>query len=322
MAFSIGNRAPRGIVGLDVDDAYVAAVEVVAGHATRVASMEIAPGVVSDGEVADPSRLAHALGGFFKQHRLPRTVRLGVANQQIAVRSFSIPRIDGEQERSAAVRFQAQDAIAMPLDEAVLDYHVVGETTTPDGVAHLRVVAVAAREAMVARVIEAARGAGLKPESIDLDAFALVRALASAAPPSVTPTPEGLPSPPQAGGARVYCHLAGVTNLAVADGSDCLFARPLTVSREDDGSVAPAALADQIRPSIHFYMQQPGAREVTDMVLAGPAAQRTDLAEELGSLLSIPVELASTPAGLPSDAATDEPARYTVALGLAMGASS
>jgi type IV pilus assembly protein PilM len=322
MAFSIGNRAPRGIVGLDVDDAYVAAIELVDGRATRAASMEIAPGIVSEGEVAEPSRLSDALGGFFKQHRLPRKVCLGVANQQIAVRSFTIPRIDGEQERSAAVRFQAQDAIAMPLDEAVLDYHVVGETTTPEGVAHLRVVAVAAREAMVTRVVEAVRGAGLKPDSIDLDAFALVRALAPAIPSSDTSVPAGVPSASTSGGARVYCYLAGVTNLAVADGSDCLFARPLAVSREEDGTVVPAALADQIRPSIHFYLQQPAAREVTEMVLAGPGAQRDGLAEELATLLSLPVEVAPAPEGLPADATADMPVRYTVALGLAMGASS
>jgi type IV pilus assembly protein PilM len=320
MAFSIGSRAPRGIVGLDVDDAYVAAVEVVDSQMTRAVSMEIAPGIVSEGEVVDPSRLAHALGGFFKQHRLPRKVRLGVANQQIVVRSFTIPQIDGDDERSAAVRFQAQDAIAMPLDEAVLDYHVVGETTTPGGVAHLRVVAVAAREAMVTRVIEAARGAGLKPDSIDLDAFALVRALGPVtASPTASAPEDAASSTPSTGGARVYCYLASVINLAVADGSDCLFARPLAVSRDDDGEVAPAALADQVRPSIHFYMQQPDAREVTNMVLAGPGAQREGLADELGSLLSIPVEVAATPDGLPGEAVGDSPARYTVALGLAMG---
>lgn len=204
------------MVGLDLDDGYVAAVEVTGGSVTRAVSMDVAPGLVVDGEVVDPSRLADALRGFFKQHRLPKRVRVGVANQQIAVRSFSIPRIDGDAERNAAVRFQAQDAIAMPLDEAVLDYQVVGETTTPEGSAHLRVVAVAARETMVNRFVEALRGAGLRPDSVDLDAFALVRALAPAMSSATTPVADGGASQPTAPqGARVYTHLAGITNLAV-----------------------------------------------------------------------------------------------------------
>ena len=41
----------------------------------------------------------------------------------------------------------------------------------------MRVVLVAARRKMIDSVVEAARAAGLKPEGIDLDAFALVRML-------------------------------------------------------------------------------------------------------------------------------------------------
>lgn len=315
-------RKPRGTVGLDLDDNYVAAVEMTGGSVTRAVSMEVAPGLVVDGEIVDPARLAGAIRGFFKQHRLPRVVRVGVANQQIAVRSFSIPRIDGDDERSAAVRFQAQDAIAMPLDEAVLDYQVVGETTTPEGIVHLRVVAVAARETMVNRFVEALRGAGLKPDTIDLDAFALVRALAPAIESPGGPLPEGgaeqATAPP---GARVYTHLAGVTNLAVADGDTCLFARPLTTSLDEDGAVVPAALADQMRPSIHFYMQQPGARDVSEVVLAGPGSLNEDLSTELEGLLSLPVRIANPAAVVPEAVTADSPARYTIAAGLAMGTS-
>ena len=53
-------------------------------------------------------------------------VRLGVANQQIVVRVVELPRIEDEKQRDAAVRFQAAEAIAMPLDEAVLDHQVAG----------------------------------------------------------------------------------------------------------------------------------------------------------------------------------------------------
>src|SRR2546430_11711514 len=45
--------------------------------------------------------------------------------------------------------FGSAEAIAMPLDEAVLDYQVVGQATSAEGSPRLRVVVVAARQAMI-----------------------------------------------------------------------------------------------------------------------------------------------------------------------------
>src|SRR5919199_394579 len=174
------------------------------------------------------------------------------ANRGVVGLDLEIPKIEEEAERAAAVRFQAAEAIAMPLEEVVLDHQVVGETINPEGAARLRVVVVAARESMVARVVEAVRGAGLRPEGIDLNAFALVRTLAL--PSDSTET------------ARVYCHLGGVTNLAIALGSTCLFTRPLSTAWDTDDEGVAAALAEEIRLSVDFYMAQPDARWVGEVV--------------------------------------------------------
>src|SRR5205814_2039789 len=145
------------------------------------------------------------------------------------------------------------------------DHRVLGEPVRTGGAGRPRIVVVAARESMVARVVEAVRGAGLRPEGIDLNAFALVRTLA-------------LPAD-SAESARVYCHLAGVTNLAIAIGPICLFTRPLSTAwQEDDEQTAAAALAEEIRLSVDFYMAQPDARWVGEVVLSGPGARREGLA--------------------------------------------
>src|SRR5437764_7676356 len=256
MALALSKNSNRGTVGLDLDGAFIAAVQTSSDNVSRAASVELGPGVISDGEVTDVTALTEALRDFFKAEGLPRRVRLGIGNQQIVVRQMEIPKIDDEKERAAAVRFQASEAIAMPLDEVVLDHQVIGETMTPEGASRLRVVVVAARETMVARIVEAIRAAGLRPEGIDLNAFALVRTLS-------------LPTD-STESARVYCHLAGVTNLAIAIGPICLFTRPLsTVWQEDDEQAAAAALAEEIRLSVDFYMAQPEARWVGEVVLLG-----------------------------------------------------
>lgn len=95
---------------------------------------------------------------------LPKSVRIGVANQQIVVRVAELPRIDDEKQRDQAVRFQASEAIAMPLDEAVLDHQIAGYADAPDGTPRMQVVLVAARRKMVETLLEAVTAAGLKAE--------------------------------------------------------------------------------------------------------------------------------------------------------------
>src|SRR5215217_1631501 len=180
MALSLRKSSDRGCVGLDIDGRYLAAAQVSGGRVTRAASQGLPEGLVRDGEVTDPETLGQHLKSFAAATGLPRNVRIGVANQQIVVRVVELPRIEDEKQRDAAVRFQASEAIAMPLDEAVLDHQVAGITPSSDGPARMQVMIVAARRKMIDGLLETVKEAGLKAESIDLDAFALIRALAGA----------------------------------------------------------------------------------------------------------------------------------------------
>jgi type IV pilus assembly protein PilM len=307
MKFSLRNSSSGGSVGLDIDGRYLAAAQVESGRVVRGASLELPAGLVADGEVVNRDGLAEALRSFVTEAGLPKSVRLGVTNQQIVVRVVELPRIEDEKQRDAAVRFQAAEAIAMPLDEAVLDHQVAGFTEAPDGSPRMQVVLVAARRSMIEAVLDAAKAAGLKPEGVDLDAFALVRTLAAAA----GDAPED--------SARVYCHLAGVSNLAIAVGSTCYFTRPLSAVWDDED--AAARLADEIRLSIDYYMTQAGAKPVGEVVLSGPGSSDEQLVESLGVHLGLPTTVAAPLGVLDRSAldASEDPHRLTVAAGLAMG---
>ncbi|HEX6459765.1 MAG TPA: pilus assembly protein PilM [Thermoleophilaceae bacterium] len=324
MALTLGKKNPRGSVGLDLDGAFVAAVQAQDGRISRAASMELPSGVITDGEVTDVDRLTESLKTFFKENDLPTRVRLGVSNQQIVVRHLELPLIEEQAELAAAVRFQAAEAIAMPLDEAVLDYQVVGQATSPEGSPRLRVVVVAARQAMIERFVEGVRAAGLKPEGIDLNAFALVRALAKDEAKQAAAAGEETAPIPMQQLACVYCHLGGVTNLAVAVGTSCLFTRPLSTDWSDEGDHVAAALAEEIRLSIDFYMAQPDARPVGEVQLSGPGSAIAGLADELSALIHLPVSVADPLGGLDASGALDgeDPHRHTVAAGLALGAAA
>jgi type IV pilus assembly protein PilM len=310
MKFPLRKNSAGGSVGLDIDGRYLAAAQVESGRVVLGASSDLPAGLIADGEVVNRDGLAEALKNFATEAGLPKSVRLGVSNQQIVVRVVELPRIEDEKQRDAAVRFQAAEAIAMPLDEAVLDHQVAAYVEAPDGSPRMQVVLVAARRSMIDGLLEAAKQAGLKPEGIDLDAFALVRMLAT----SNADAPEDT--------ACVYCHLGGVSNLAIAVGPSCFFTRPLSAVWDDED--AAASLADEIRLSIDYYMTQPQAKPVGSVVVSGPGSADDELVDGLGVHLGLPTTVAA-PLGvldrstLPANA---DPQRLTLAAGLAMGAAA
>jgi type IV pilus assembly protein PilM len=245
MALISSNKA-KSVVGLDIETGSVAATEVRVNGTTEVIGGGVLPlssGVFREGEVADPEALGQAIKELFAREKLSREVRVGVANQRVAVRSMRLPAIDNRDELETAIRFQAQDHIPMPLDQAVLDWQVIGHTADENGDRKVDVVAVAARRDMIAQVLRAISVAGLRPIGIDHSAFGMIRALARevgapvgpgefiSAPPyeeraaDLTQGIQGAAQTEIHAPAKMYCNLGDVTNLAVARGSSCLFTR-------------------------------------------------------------------------------------------------
>ncbi len=137
-------------------------------------------------------------------------MRLGVANQRTVLRTLELPPVSDRKELEAAVRFLAEDQVPMPLSNAVLDFHSLGVHDTHEG-PRQQVVLVAAQRDMIQRLLSAARDAGLRPEGIDLSAFALIRSLYR-------------PDPEQS--SRVlYLNVDGLTNMAISEGTICRFTR-------------------------------------------------------------------------------------------------
>ena len=336
------------VVGLDLDPAHIAAAEVsVNGHIAvrRGAIAELRPGILRDGEVTDPVALTEALKAFFEEHDLPKTVRVGVANQRLVVRSLDLPPLEDDKSLAAAVKAEAPDHIPMPMDEAILDYVPLEVVQTSEG-PRQRVVIVAARREMIDRLVGATRDAGLKLAGIDLAAFGMVRALASKQ---------------DENSAVLYINVAGLTNVAVANAAGCLFTRaaagglsaivttlaerrsltleharmwlghvgltaPLASIEGDPDLVAETRaaldegvhqLADTVRNSLNFYRMQDNAETVSRAFLTGPAVSIPGFADNLAELLSLPVEIAvaATDDELEGDV---DPGRLTVAAGLAV----
>ena len=219
-------------MGLDIESGFVAAAEFTDGATpllVRAATGTLRPGLFHDGEVVDVDGLADQLKAFFGERKLSKRVRLGLASQRIVVRVLELPSIQEPQELDAAVRFQAQEELPMPLEQAVLEHRLLERFIDGES-ERMRVLVVAARRDSVEHLLTAARKAGLAPELVDLSAFAIVRALHTSS-PRQSANGAGGAEDAQAEvaepAATLYCYVGGLTNLAIAVESTCVFNRVL-----------------------------------------------------------------------------------------------
>jgi type IV pilus assembly protein PilM len=213
-----GARRGGGLVGLDIQPGYVAAVQAHVNGGIlvqRAAGAPLAPDALREGEVLDERTLSDALRDLFASGQLGKRVRVGLANQRTVLRTLELPPVTDRKELAAAVRFQAEDQVPMPLAQAVLDFHSLGIVDTPSG-PRQRVIVVAAQREMVERLLRAVRHAGLRPEGVDLSAFALIRSLYRSAAPG---------APGEDSGRVLYLNIGGLTNMAIAEGRVCRFTR-------------------------------------------------------------------------------------------------
>jgi type IV pilus assembly protein PilM len=232
------SKGPQGsVVGLEIEAGSVAAAEAVVDGAPRIVAAGVeplSPDAFRDGEVAEPAAVTAALKALFDAHDLGRRVRLGIANQRLVVRTLRLPAIENPAELDAAVRFSAQEQIAMPLEEAMIEHRVVGGVpATTEAPAQIDVMVVAARREMILACLAPLREAGLEPIGVDLSAFGMIRALADTDVPAPQYDAEGQPTTSRT--ATLYCNVGDATNLAIAAHRSCLFTR-----------VSPAGLGDVI----------------------------------------------------------------------------
>ena len=224
---SLSRKKATGLTGLNIEAGSVGVADVSVNGSAQLAASAVyplQPGVFHEGEVIDSDGLVAALKDLFSEHKLPKRVRLGIGNQRVVVRTIRLPAIENPKEMAAAIRFQAQEQIPMPLDQAVLQHQLVGGVPAEEGVGpQVDIVVIAARRDMITSFIQCLRRAGLEPGGIDLSAFGMIRALAGlSAPPPAEVEPGEVPRPQEA---VLYCNVGDVMNLAVARGRSCLFTR-------------------------------------------------------------------------------------------------
>ena len=324
-----GGHQVKRLVGLKIGGSQLAAARIAnngAAELLQVARRDLAPGVVVAGELRDPDALAEALKEFFAANKLPRkNVRLGIASNRIGVRTFEISGISDAKQLENAIHFRAQETLPIPLDEAVLDYRILEEKVDGEGTPTKRVLLVVAYKELVDRYVSACKKAGITLSGIDLEAFALLRALSA---PQLEDTPSDSALVAVAighdrstfavsdgrvceftrvlewGGSALNVAIARVLNLAPSEAEGIKRVVSLESPDVPQGIAAEhyALAVDAVRKqvqsfarelvsSLQFYQNQPGSLGIGEIVITGGTAALAGLGDELQRLIGVRVRV-------------------------------
>ena len=341
-------------IGLDIGSTAVRAAELHTGgdvpSLVRAAQVPLPLGAVENGEIRDAAAVSEALRELWRRGGFKsRQVTMGVGNQRVVVREVALPSIP-EKELRDSLAFQVQEFIPISVDEAVLDYDILGEFEH-EGRTMLRLLLVAAHQAMVDTVVEAAAAAKLTPVGLDLTTFALVRAIGTMEEPLEAQV-EGEEALVDIGahGTNICVHERGMTRFVrflPSAGRDVTvaIARALNVgddeaerlkrgetlesgpSPEDARGVAmsrAAGFVDEIRSSLQFYTAQTPGTRIGRVLIAGGGSKLEGLLEIFQERLPSavdrghPLSHVRSQLGLSEESLAEAEPVLTVAVGLAM----
>jgi len=346
-------------IGLDIGSSAVRAARIKQGRRgstlEQIGQVQLPAGAVRDGEIIEPDVVVNALKQLWRTFRLRnRKVALGLASQQVVVRRLDLPYMT-EAELRSSLPLQVDGLIPIPVDQAVLDFCVIGEREGEDGARQIRILLVAAQRATVDELLAVVRRANLEPVAIDLDAFAALRSLA---PPELFDTPV----------AEMLVDVGStVTDLIVHQNGAPHFVRTVLFGGEtitnglmaeldidhrtaeevkslgtngagevaDDGGAAELVrayvqrLTDEIRGSIDYCTAQRDIPPIERIVLTGGSSKLPQLAEQLADGLNLDITTGSplssferTKISLADEQLREAEPFLAVAVGLALGAES
>jgi type IV pilus assembly protein PilM len=323
--------ATSRVIGLDIGTTGVRAAEMEFGSGGpggknpgtlhRFGQVPLPLGAVRDGEVVEPEIVGQALRQMWAQQRFgSKNVVIGVGNQRVLVRELDLPWMPLVQLKGS-LPFQVQQLLPMSTDEALLDYYPTSEFDGPDGRMVQGMLVAAQRDTVNSNVL-AVEGAGLRPDMVDLNAFALLRSVVrgelagqtvaivdvGASVTNVIVASRGVPRLVRtlpSGGQNVTNAIASALGIAEVEAE--AIKREVGIGYTVGPDLAAAAeaisgvtqtLIESVRNTLVYYQgNNPGAG-IEEVLLTGGGAQLPGFGQYLASASRLPVSLGDPLAGL------------------------
>ncbi|MBI1853692.1 MAG: type IV pilus assembly protein PilM [Planctomycetes bacterium] len=267
-------RKTKSVIGLDIGNHSVKAIELTSHGSTFALT------ACAQTDLAGEEDRARAVANLLRSMDVhtKRTVT-AVSGKSVIVRYLSmIPMTDDELGK--AIEFEADKYIPFDVSEVVMDHQKLSNggaiETHADGGDKMRVLLVAAKRTLVDEAVRMVENAGLQPEIIDVDAFALGNAFEF----------HRLLNPEAADAASSVAALVDIgskkTSVNILRGSDSYFTREIYLGGDEFTSAVAKKLG--LRPEeAEEFKKHPGERE--NELVEATAQTLEDLGNEI--LLSL-----------------------------------
>jgi type IV pilus assembly protein PilM len=169
------------IVGLDIGSRFmkVALAEPTLGdHDWKIVKTAVAPtppDSVRDGVVVDIKAMSQAIRDLLRVAEITATgVATAISGSSVIVRHVKLPKMN-ESFLRKGIRYEAKQYISSNTEDSMIEFEITGPVPGEDD--KMGVMLVAVPNDMVETRLASILGAGLQPVAVDIEAFALQRAL-------------------------------------------------------------------------------------------------------------------------------------------------
>ncbi len=174
------------IVGVDIGSRFIKAVQAETGRTPgswRIVKAAICPtphDAVREGIVVDQGGVASAIRDLLSGAGIDaNAVVCAISGTSVIVRHVKLPKM-AESVLRKSVRFEAAKHISSSVEDSMIEFEITGPVPGEDD--KMSVMLVAAPNDMVESRLSALTLAGLEPVAVDMEAFALQRALVDLSP--------------------------------------------------------------------------------------------------------------------------------------------
>ncbi|HZJ57063.1 MAG TPA: pilus assembly protein PilM [Clostridia bacterium] len=283
-------------LGVEFDDYEIRTVELYkrAGgiHLSGYHRISLTPDIVKDGKVANPDKMGNYLKRLWTDNRLSKeNIVLGLSNQDILIRKITLPMVSKE-KMDLLVANNAQDYIPTPLENAVLDYMILGHSEE-DGVEKADVLIVAAASAMVESYYQCFSNLGYGIKDIKVSSLSMADTIDIA-------------------GLEDNVVLVDISNnqgnLVIYSGGRPRLARQLRINLVESTGLIPGEIQDhmelmdivlstwvqilynEIRASIQYFQAQEDVQTIDRILLSGCGSRIVEVDKELEKVSGISVQ--------------------------------
>ncbi|MEO0457948.1 MAG: type IV pilus assembly protein PilM [Cyanobacteria bacterium P01_A01_bin.114] len=311
-----------------------------------LASAEIPEGIFEEGQIIDTAAMAEAIRSALAESKLKVKRATTAIPGRAITRVIPVPaELDDQELREMVLNQEASLYLPFPREEADVDYQKLGFFVDEDGIEKVQVLMVAVKKDVTDTYVETFQQAGLALGVLETSSFALIRTIreqlrqftpqeAAAIvdiefeSTEISIVVDGIPHFSRTvpiGTYQIQSALSRAMNLPPSRNTELLQGMTVPATTMDSvgtpqmGGTNPGTaamlrvlgeLADELRRSIDFYLNQGEDMEVAQLLLAGPGSAIGQLDEFFAQRLSLPATPIDPVAALSLDVSEDiEPAQ-------------